>query len=326
MVPLFNEQEVLPEFHRRLGAVLDALDHESEIVFVDDGSRDASPRLLEDLVARDPRVQVLTLSRNFGHQAALCCGLDHATGDVVVSMDGDLQDSPELIPRFLDKWREGYAVVYAQRRRIHEGIVKRVVYALYYRLLRALASTEIALDSGDFCLLDRKVVDQLRALPERTVFLRGLRSWVGFRQAGIEHDRPARQAGQSKYPLVKLLKLGFDGVLSFSTAPLRLALLAGVLVSVVAFVWMFVIIYLRVRHLYDLPGWASLMSGMLFLGGIQLITIGIVGEYIARIYDEVKRRPLYLVARAARGRDASATTATSPAASNPAAHRLQAGS
>jgi dolichol-phosphate mannosyltransferase len=297
VVPAFNEQQVLPAFFARLQSVLATLPDPAEIVFVDDGSTDATGSLLDGWAAQDARVRVLHLTRNFGHQAALTAGIDHARGDAVVLIDADLQDPPELIATFHARWRAGDQVVIGRRRRTNEGALKRVVYHAFYKLLHSLADIEIPLDSGDFSLMDRALVDRLRALPERTRFLRGLRSWVGLRQTAVEYERPARASGDSKYTLAKLCKLALDGIVSFSVAPLRLALLLGVLVSLAGFVLILVLFYLRLERAFDLPGWTSLMVVVLFLGGIQLLTVGIVGEYIARIYEEVKNRPVYLVAR-----------------------------
>jgi dolichol-phosphate mannosyltransferase len=295
VVPVYNEEEVLPAFYSRLTAVLGSLPFPVEILFVNDGSSDGTARLLEQLVASDGRVKVLGFTRNFGHQAALSAGLDHSSGDAVVLIDADLQDPPELIAEFCKKWQEGHDVVFGRRRRRHEGWLKRSIYHAFYKVLRLLANIDIPLDTGDFSLLDRKVVRRLRELPERTRFLRGLRSWVGLRQTGVEYERPARHSGRSKYSLAGLLKLAFDGIVSFSTLPLKAALFLGLLVSFVGFAGILLLVYLRLLHTFDLPGWTSLMVVTLFLGGIQLTTIGIVGEYIARIYEEVKFRPLYLV-------------------------------
>ncbi len=296
VVPILDEEAVLPEFYARLTGALQGLACRAEMIFVDDGSSDRTPQILADLAARDERVRVLRFTRNFGHQAALCAGLDHCQGDAVVMIDADLQDPPELIADFHRKWKEGYAVVYGQRQRVEEGVVKRVVYHAFYRLLRSLANIDIPLDTGDFSLIDRAVVRHLRELPERTRFLRGLRSWVGLRQLGLEYRRHARQRGESKYSLAKLFKLAFDGIFSFSTVPLKLALIMGLMASFGGFVAIVVLTFMRLRHQFDLPGWTSLAVMVLFLGGIQLFTVGIVGEYVARIYEEVKRRPLYLVA------------------------------
>jgi glycosyltransferase involved in cell wall biosynthesis len=299
VVPVFNEEEVLREFLDRLSAVLATLPFQAEILLIDDGSRDRTPEIVARVAEADPRVRVVGFTRNFGHQAALCAGLDHCVGDAVVLIDADLQDPPELITQFVAKWREGYEVVFGLRRRTEEGVLKRVVYHSFYRVLHLLANIDIPLDTGDFALIDRRVVDNLRSLPERTRFLRGLRSWVGPRQIGIEYARQARRQGESKYSLAKLLKLAFDGIVSFSTAPLKLALVLGLVVSAFGFAAIALIVYLRLTHSVSLVGWTSLMVIVLFLGGIQLITIGIVGEYIARIYEEVKARPLYLVGRTA---------------------------
>lgn len=299
MVPVYNEEEVLPQFYARLKAALTTVPCAAEIFFVDDGSRDRTPVILEELARADPRVHVLTFTRNFGHQAALCAGLDHCTGDATMMIDADLQDPPELVAEFYAKWKEGYDVVFGRRQRLREGLPKRVIYHLFYRLLRFLANIEIPLDTGDFSLVDRRVVLALRELPERTRFLRGLRSWVGRRQLGIEYVRHVREAGESKYSVAKLFKLAFDGIFSFSTAPLKLALILGLAVSAGGFVLIGLLVYLRLVRSFDLPGWTSLMVVLLFLGGIQLTTVGIVGEYVARIYEEVKRRPVYLLARSA---------------------------
>ncbi len=295
VVPVYDEEEVLPAFHGRLGAALDLLPCRGEILFVNDGSRDRSAAILTSLAATDPRVRVLHLSRNFGHQAALCAGLDHCDGDAVVLIDADLQDPPELIADFHAKWKQGYKVVFGRRLRLEEGVVKRAIYHLFYVILRALANVEIPLDTGDFGLLDAAVVRQLRLLPERTRFLRGLRSWIGLRQIGVDYQRHARHQGRSKYSMAKLFKLALDGIVSFSTVPLKLSLFLGLFVSAGGFALILLVVYLRLAHRFELPGWTSLMVVVLFLGGIQLLTIGIVGEYVARIYDEVKFRPLYVV-------------------------------
>lgn len=297
IVPVYNEEEVLSEFYERLTLALGSLPCSAEILFVDDGSRDLTPEILRRLAEGDDRVKVLHFTRNFGHQAALCAGIDHCVGDGAVLIDADLQDPPELIATFYAKWQEGYDIVFGRRRRVEEGLVKRAVYHAFYRILHLLASVDIPLDSGDFSLIDRRVVEGLRSLPERTRFLRGLRSWIGLRQIGVDYARHARRRGESKYSLARLFRLAFDGIVSFSTVPLKLALVLGLLVSLGGFVLIALLVFLRLSHSFDLPGWTSLMVLVLFLGGVQLTTIGIVGEYVARIYEEVKARPLYLVAR-----------------------------
>jgi len=268
VIPLHNEQETLVELHRRLSAVLQELGLNYEIVLVNDGSRDATPELILELQAADPRISGVHLSRNFGHQAAVTAGLDHALGQAVVVMDGDLQDPPELIPHMVELWRDGNEVVYAVRRQRKEGALKRLGYFAFYRLMRALSDLEIPLDSGDFCLMDRQVVDALGALPERLRFVRGLRSFVGFRQVGLPYDRPAREAGTSKYPFRRLLALAVDGLISFSSRPLRLVTYLGIASATAALllmVWAFIDAFTT----RSAPrGWASTLIIVLFMGSI----------------------------------------------------------
>jgi len=295
VAPLFDEEENLPELHRRLTEALAATGLEYEIVLVDDGSTDRTPGLIDELAARDGRVVGLHLSRNFGHQPAVSAGLDLARGDAVVVVDGDLQDPPELIGPLVDRWREGFEVVYAVRRRRDEAWPKRLGYHAFYRLLGALSDLEIPLDSGDFCLMDRKVVDVLNHLPERMRFVRGLRAFVGFRQAGLEYDRPARAAGSAKYTFRRLAALAVDGLVSFSGRPLRLATylgLAAVAVAVALLVWIFHDAFARGQ---SPPGWASTAVIVLFMGSVQLLCLGIIGEYIRLIFLETKGRPTYIV-------------------------------
>ena len=295
VVPLFNEQETIAELHRRLTEVLSCIGVTYEILIVDDGSRDATPRLVRDLQDEDPRLVAVHLSRNFGHQAAVSAGLDHARGRAVVVMDGDLQDPPEVIPRLLARWRAGADVVYAVRRRRKEGPIKRFGYFAFYRLLRAIGDVAIPVDSGDFCLLDRRVVDAVKSLPERSRFIRGLRTFVGFRQVGIDYDREARSAGRSKYPFPALVRLAVDGLVSFSGYPLRLVSYLGFLtagVSLLLTAW----VLLDAFHHHTAPrGWASLAVLLLFVGSIQLLSLGIIGEYVRLIFLETKGRPTYIV-------------------------------
>lgn len=297
VVPCYDEEPVLPLMHRRLTPVLESLNGlDFEIIYSDDGSRDATPHILRGLQAADPHVRVIRLSRNFGHQFAVTAGLDHAAGDVVVVIDADLQDPPELIPEMVERWRAGCDVVYGVRtERAGETAFKRWSAKSFYRLVNRMSQIKIPPDAGDFRLLDRRVVDVLLSMPERDRFLRGMVSWVGFRQEAVAYPRSARSAGHSKYPLLKMLRFATDGVLSFSLAPLRLAVWIGFTAIAAAFAG---IVYALVIRLYTndwVRGWASIFTAMLFLGGVQLITLGIVGEYIGRIYAEVKRRPLYLV-------------------------------
>lgn len=295
VVPLYNEQENLDELHRRLTHVLDALDRPCEILAVDDGSTDSTAYRLASLQADDTRLAVLTLSRNFGHQAAVSAGLDHARGQAVVVLDGDLQDPPELIPELLEQWRSGFDVVYAVRRHRAGNPLKRLGYHVFYRLMRSLSDLDIPLDSGDFGLMDRRVVDALRDLPEQARFLRGLRRFVGFRQTAIEYDRPARAAGRPKYSLTALMRLAIDGLVSFSSTPLRLATALGLTTATLALA-LIAWVLLDAFHHHTAPrGWASILAAVLFMGAVQLISLGIIGEYVRLIFVESKRRPTYIV-------------------------------
>lgn len=266
-------------------------------MFVDDGSRDGSARWIGDRRAEDGRVKLLRLSRNFGHQAAVTAGLAHASGRAVVLMDGDLQDPPELIPSLVAKWREGYEVVHTVKTRRKESWSRRAAFRAFYWMIRSLSSeTDLPLQAGLFSLLDRRVVDELGRMPERNRYLAGLRAWVGFRQASVEYERDARWSGEPRVSVARLFRLAFDGIFSFSNLPLRLATLLGLVVSLSAFVLMATVLYQKLFTDRAILGWASLMTSVLFLGGVVLVTIGIIGEYTGRIYDEVKRRPLYVVA------------------------------
>ncbi len=295
VVPLYNEEENLPELRERLAALLDR--YPGEAVLVDDGSRDRTASLMDALAAGDPRFRAVHLSRNFGHQAAVAAGLAYSRGRAVVVMDADLQDPPELVPQLIARWREGYEVVYARRTgREREGLAKRALAWGYYRLLRRLVGLDLPADTGDFCLMDRQVVDLLNSMPERNRYIRGLRAWVGFRQTAVEFVRPARHAGTVKYTFRRSLGLALNGIISLSKAPLRVATYFGFLVSLSSFLLAVFYFLQRLRgHEAFVKGWASTIIIMLFLGGVQLLTIGIIGEYLSRIYDEVKRRPLYVV-------------------------------
>jgi dolichol-phosphate mannosyltransferase len=303
VVPLFNEQENLEVLYGRLVRSLEELGGSFEIVLVNDGSRDATPTLLDELRQKDPRVVVIHLSRNFGHQGAVCAGLDHAAGRAVIVMDGDLQDPPEVLGRFVATWKEGYEVVYAIRTKRKENFFKRCAYFLFYRLLRAVSDLNIPLDSGDFCLMDRKVVDVLKHLPERLRFVRGLRTFVGFRQIGVEYERAARVAGQPKYSFRALVGLAMDGLVSFSSYPLHLVTYLGfgaAAGAVALTVWVFVDAF---SNQTTPRGWASTMAVVLFMGATQLISLGIIGEYIRRIFLETKGRPTYIVREVQRRED-----------------------
>lgn len=302
VIPLFNEEQNIETLYSRLKPVLNRISPSHEIVFIDDGSRDRSCDLLRALSEKDPCICLLELARNFGHQVAISAGLDYCTGRVVFVMDADLQDPPELLPQLIAKWNEGYDVVYAIRENRPEGWLKRLSYASFYRLMRRISDIPIPLDAGDFCLMDRRVVDLLCAMPERNRFIRGIRSWIGLRQTGIRYDRQARNAGQPQYTFAHLLYLALDGFISFSHAPLRLATLLGMVISLLSLV--LAVFYFVKKLLIGLspPGFATLVVAMFFLSGVQLITIGALGEYIGRIFDEVKQRPLYIVKQVTRGR------------------------
>ena len=296
VIPVMNEEQVLGEMHRRLAAVADGLDGESEFVLVDDGSTDASRDRMVELREQDPRVKVVSLSRNFGHQLAISAGLDFAGGRAIVTMDADLQDPPELVPEMVARWREGFDVVHAVRPvRAGEKRIKQAGRRLYYRLLRRAAEVPLAVDAGDFRLVDRRVADIVRSMREPNRYLRGLFAWVGYRQTTVSYERAPRQAGEAKYSYMRLARLGADGLLSFSTAPLRLILALGFAIAGVAFLLALTAIGLKLAGAYDLPGWASLVVTFSFFSGVQLILLGTVGEYVGRIHDQGKQRPLYLV-------------------------------
>jgi polyisoprenyl-phosphate glycosyltransferase len=303
VAPVFNEEGTVEEFYTRVCAALEGL--RFELVLVDDGSKDASGEILDRLADGDPRLRVISLSRNFGHQTALTAGLDHARGDAVVMLDADLQDPPELIPRMLDRWRSGCDVVYAVRQeREGESRFKLATARWFYKLFDKLAQVDLEHNSGDFRLLDRQALDALLSMRERNRFIRGMTVWVGYTQAAVPYNRDPRYAGETKYTLSKMLKFSLDAISSFSHRPLQLATLLGFVISTLAFVAIPVVIGLRLAHSY-LPGFGTLTIAVLLLGGIQLIAIGITGEYVGRIYDEVKGRPLYLV-RARRNIQAAA--------------------
>jgi len=307
VAPVFNEELLIEEFYARVCAALG--EYTFELVLVDDGSTDGSAAILDRLADNDPRVHVIYLSRNFGHQTALTAGLDHARGEAVVMLDADLQDPPELIPRMLDHWRAGCDVVYAVRElREGESRFKLATARWFYRLFDKLAQVELEPNAGDFRLLDRRALDALLSMRERSRFLRGMTVWVGYRQAAVPYRRDPRYAGETKYTVSRMLRFSLDAISSFSDRPLQLATLLGFLISTLAFLAIPVVVVLRILGSY-LPGFGTLTIAVLLLGGIQLIAIGIIGEYVGRIYDEVKGRPLYLV----RARRNIPDTATSDA-------------
>jgi polyisoprenyl-phosphate glycosyltransferase len=299
VLPCYNEAKLLPETYGRLAELAQQIETERfEFIFVDDGSRDETPKLLHEMSLADPRVRGIRLSRNFGHQVATTAGLEHATGDAVVIMDADLQDPPELIVQMHARWREGFAVAYGEREeRAGETRFKVWSSRVFYRLVNRLSPTPIPMDAGDFRLMDRSVVEALLQMPERDRFLRGMVSWVGFRQVAVPYRRQSRFAGETKFPLVKMLRLAADAVFSFSFTPLRLAVWIGFFVIGLALLGILWAVILRFFYdpSYWVRGWASLFVAILFMGGVQLISLGIIGEYVGRIYGEVKQRPLYFV-------------------------------
>ena len=308
-IPLFDEEEGLPELLRRVTAVLDALPGEGhELVLVDDGSSDRTMEILERAGGNDPRIVAVSLSRNFGHQAALTAALEFVTGDVIVLMDGDLQDAPELIPTMLERMREGYDVVYARRDRRQEAWWLRVAYFAYYRILSAVSNVQRPLDAGDFAAISSRALRAIRSAPERHRYLRGLRAWAGFRQIGLPVERAARYTGQSKYSLRKLLRLASDGIFSFSIIPLRLAAALGAVTVFLTTLFALFALYARLFLDRSPQGFTALILVMTFVSGVNLLFLGIIGEYVGRVYEEVKGRPLYVVQRVVRGRDGSEPT------------------
>jgi polyisoprenyl-phosphate glycosyltransferase len=299
VVPVYNEEESLEELARRLGLLLERLGGRGEVILVDDGSTDRSYELMLAARARDDRFKVLRLSRNFGHEIATTAGVDASTGDAVVIMDADLQDPPEVVDEMAARWRKGIDVVYTIRdERPGETWFKRATAVAFYRLFNRLAGIGVPLDAGDFRLVDRRALQAFKAMRESNRYVRGMFGWIGFRQEGVHYTRDERFAGQTKYPFRKLLRLATDGIVSFSSAPLRFALNLGFFVSVLSFLLGVSFLIWKVIGFYSVPGLASIAVYVSFLGGIQLLILGVIGEYIARIHDEVKRRPLYLVSDA----------------------------
>ena len=300
IVPVYSEEKVIPEFYRRMKAVLAGLsarfDH--EILFIDDGSRDGSAALLKELSRTDSSVKVISFSRNFGHQFAITAGLDFVRGNAAVIIDGDLQDPPEVIPEMLQKWEEGFKVVFGIReKRRGENVFKLLTAKAFYRLIRLLSDVRIPIDAGDFRLLDRRVVEALKNVREENRYLRGLVSWTGFAQVGILYRRDRRYAGKTKFTLKKMVRFAFDGILSFSDKPLKISAYLGFLITLASFIMALRVLIGKIRHPEVLvSGWTSLILAVLFIGGIQMISLGILGLYLGRQYREVKRRPLYIIA------------------------------
>ncbi|MBD1913098.1 MULTISPECIES: glycosyltransferase [unclassified Leptolyngbya] len=298
VVPIYNEEETIAELYRRISRVMDQLEGTVELILVNDGSRDRSLDLLRKLRESDQRVKYLSLARNFGHQIAVTAGLNFTQGQVVVILDADLQDPPELIPAMVELWQQGYDLIYAQRtHRRRESFFKRLNAYVFYRVLKQLADVDIPTDTGDFCLMDRKVVNALNAMPERNRYIRGLRAWVGFRQTVLPFEREPRYAGEVKYTFRKSLALAINGLVSFSKVPLRLATYTGLLAAAIALIMVILVLYWRLfQPNSPVTGFALIAMAIFFLGAVQLICIGILGEYVGRIYEEVKGRPMYTLA------------------------------
>lgn len=297
VVPIYEEEEILASLHERLMAVLEELPAETRVIYVDDGSRDGSAQMLAGWAESDPRVAVVHLSRNFGQQLAITAGLEVTDADAVVVLDGDLQDPPEVIPRLVEKWKEGYEVVYGIKRDRKEAWPKRVLFSLFYAILNRLSPLEIPAHAGNFSLMDGSVVSVINAMPERHRYVSGLRAYVGGRQTGVEFERAARFAGEPRQSPLKLLRMALDAFFAFSDLPLRVATVLGFLVSGLAFLVLIWVLVARLVTGAAIPGWASVMTSVLFLGGIQLMALGLLGEYLGRVYDETKGRPAYVVGR-----------------------------
>jgi polyisoprenyl-phosphate glycosyltransferase len=296
LVPAYNEEAVLVECHRRLKEVMDTTGERYELIFIDDGSRDRTGEVLQELAASDPNVKVIVFSRNFGHQIAISAGMDHASGDAVIVIDADLQDPPSVILQMIEKWKEGYDVVYGRRdERQGETAFKKATAFLFYRLLRSMTEVDIPTDVGDFRLIDRKVCDVMARIRERNRFVRGIISWIGFRQTAVSYVREKRLAGETKYPLSKMLRFALDAIFGFSYRPLKLASYLGLLTSVAGFAYVIYALYLRCFTSRTVQGWTSIIALNLVFNGIVLLMLGIMGEYIGRIYDESKGRPFYVV-------------------------------
>lgn len=295
VIPIYNEQDIIPELYRRVSAVLDLLGDKAEVILIDDGSADKSYDGMEEIHKKDSRFKVLRLSRNFGHQVAITAGLDYATGDAVILMDGDLQDPPELFSEMIAKWKAGYHVVYTVKRSRKENALMRFAFSLFYRLMHTFSSISIPMEAGNFSLLDKRVVEVMRNMPERNRYISGMRAWAGFQQIGVEFHRDARYAGKPKMTLKRLVNLALDGLISFSNAPLRLAIYVGVASAGFSFLGAAFVIYEKLFTNKAILGWTSTIVAITFIGGMILLTLGVIGEYIGRIYDEVKHRPIYIV-------------------------------
>ena len=295
VIPIFNEEEIIPELWRRLSDILDRLDGSSEVIFINDGSVDNSLELLKEINHKNQEVKIISFSRNFGHQCALSAGIDHANGKAVILMDGDLQDSPEAIISFLQLWQQGYDVVYAIRKNRKEKWLKRLAFKSFYYIQKKLSGIVTPMDAGIFSLMDRKVILTLRQMPERNKYLSGLRAYAGFKQIGVYIERGPRYRGQPKVSVSKLFKLAFDGIFSFSTIPLKIATILGLVSAIISFIIGLIGLYVKFILGQEFLSWAYGLTTTFFMGGIQLLSLGIIGEYIGRIYDEVRQRPYYII-------------------------------
>ena len=295
VVPIFNEEENIGELYGRSKKTLESLGSH-EIIFINDGSRDKTLEKILEIADKDKNVKVIDFSRNFGHQTAITAGMDNSQGEAVVIMDGDLQDTPETIPELMEKWKEGYEVVYAKRRTRKDTLFKKITAYIFYRAIKRIANIDITEDTGDFCLLDKKVIATMKGIKEHSRFMRGLTSWVGFKKGVILFDRAERKKGNTNYPLRKMLKFAYDGITSFSYFPLKIATYLGLFSAIIGFMWGIYAIYQKIYHPQTtVQGWATVVVAIFFLGGIQLIVLGMIGEYIGRIYTETQNRPLYVI-------------------------------
>jgi len=296
VVPLYNEEEVVQESYKRLKQVMEKADGPYEIIFINDGSKDATPQLVAQLVTAGPTLRFISFSRNFGHQPAITAGMDYAGGDAIIIIDADLQDPPEVMLEMMQKWRQGYDVVYGKRmRRKGETFFKKLTSTLYYRVLRSMTNVDIPVDVGDFRLIDRKVCNALKSMPEKNRYMRGMVSWVGFNQTAVEYVRDERFAGETKYPLRKMIKLAVDGITAFSYKPLKFATSIGFVVSSLSFLYLLFILFQKIFTNQAVVGWASTVAILLFSQGIVMMILGVMGEYIGRVFEESKNRPIYLV-------------------------------
>ena len=295
VIPIYNESDTIPELHRRLTAAMKNAYGEYEIIFVNDGSRDVSLATLKLFAQKDTHVKVVDLARNFGHQIEISAGIDSASGDAVILMDGDLQDPPELLPALIEKWQNGFEVVYTVKKSRKENALKRFAFHFFYELMARFSSIPIPMEAGNFSLMDRKVVAVLQSMTERNRYISGMRAWAGFRQTGIEFDREARFAGKPQMTFGILVRLALDGIFSFSNAPLRFSIYVGVLCALFSFAGAMYVLYEKLFTDKAILGWSSTIISILFTGGMILLTLGIIGEYVGRIYDEVKQRPLYVI-------------------------------